>query len=118
MIKFLKSILSDNFKDLLKRGIKFFNNRIHPIKIYKNLSLILKSNSLELLVYPNTSSYEKLNEYYWMLTYYLYPIRNKINNIYIHSDLKLENLNLNKNLSNEIKKLNELKEKFHTIDKK
>ena len=53
MVNFLKSILSDNFKDLLKRGIKFFNNTIHPIKIYKNLKLSLNSNSLELLVYPN-----------------------------------------------------------------
>ena len=51
---------------------------------------MLNGNSLELLVYPNISSYEKLNEYYWMLTYYLYPIRNKINNIYIQSELKLD----------------------------
>jgi len=118
MINFLKSILSDNFKDLLKRGIKFFNNTIHPIKIYKNLNLSLNSNSLELLVYPNTASYEKLNEYYWMLTYYLYPIRNKISNIYIHSELKLDNLNFNENLSSEIKNFTELKGKFHTINKK
>ena len=118
MVNFLKSILSDNFKDLLKRGIKFFNNTIHPIKIYKNLKLSLNSNSLELLVYPNTASYEKLNEYYWMLTYYLYPIRNKISNIYIHSELKLDNLNFDENLSNEIKNFTELKEKFHTINKK
>ena len=118
MVNFLKSILSDNVKDLLKRGIKFFNNTIHPIKIYKNLKLSLSRNSLELLVYPNTASYEKLNEYYWMLTYYLYPIRNKISNIYIHSELKLDNLNFDENLSNEIKNFTELKEKFHTINKK
>ena len=118
MINFLKSILPDSFKDLLKRGIKFFNNRIHPIKIYKNLSLMLNANSLELLVYPNISSYEKLNEYYWMLTYYLYPIRNKISNIYIQSELKLDKLNFNENLSDELKNFTELKGKFHTINKK
>ena len=118
MINFLKSILPDSFKDLLKRGIKFFNNRIHPIKIYKNLNLMLNANSLELLVYPNISSYEKLNEYYWMLTYYLYPIRNKISNIYIQSELKLDKLNFNENLSDELKNFTELKGKFHTINKK
>jgi hypothetical protein len=53
-----------------------------------------------------------------MVTYYLYPIREKINNIYIYSELKLDNLNLNENLSNEIRNFNELKDKFHTIDKK
>ena len=116
MINFIKSILSDKFKDKLKRAVKLFNNKIHPIKIYKNLILILKKNSLELLIYPKISSYEKLNEFYWMLTYYLYPIRDKINNIYIYSELKLDSLNLNENLSDEIKNFNQLKSKFHTID--
>ena len=117
MINFIKSILTDKFKDKLKRAIKLFNNKIHPIKIYKNLILTLKKNSLELLIYPKISSYEKLNEFYWTLTYYLYPIRDKINNIYIYSELKLDSLNLNENLSDEIKYFNELKSKFHTIDK-
>ena len=116
MINFIKSILTDNFKDKLKRIIKLFNNKIHPIKLYKNLKLTLKKNSLEILIYPKISSYEKLNEFYWMLTYYLYPIRNKIKNIYILSDIKLDKLNLNKNLSNEIRNFTELKSKFHTID--
>ncbi len=116
MINFIKSILTDNFKDKLKRIIKLFNNKIHPIKLYKNLKLTMKKNSLEILIYPKISSYEKLNEFYWMLTYYLYPIRNKIKNIYILSDLKLDKLNLDKNLSNEISDFTELKSKFHTID--
>ena len=118
MVKFIKSILSNNFKDKLKLAIRFFNNKVHPIKIYKNLTLSFNKNSLEVLIYPKISSYEKLNEFYWMVTYYLYPIREKINNIYIYSELKLDNLNLNENLSNEIRNFNELKDKFHTIDKK
>jgi hypothetical protein len=118
MVKFIKSILSNNFKDKLKLAIRFFNNNVHPIKIYKNLTLSFNKNSLEVLIYPKISSYEKLNEFYWMVTYYLYPIREKINNIYIYSELKLDNLNLSENLSNEIRNFNELKDKFHTIDKK
>ncbi|OUU28806.1 MAG: hypothetical protein CBC04_00680 [Verrucomicrobia bacterium TMED44] len=116
MINFIKSILTDKFKDKLKRAVNLFNNKIHPIKLYKNLILAFNQNSLEILIYPKISSYEKLNEFYWILTYYLYPIKDKIKNIYIFSELKLDRLNLNVNLSNEIKEFNELKNKFHTID--
>jgi hypothetical protein len=82
MIKFLKKLLSDRFKNNLKILIRDIS-KYHPYKIFNNYKFYIKKNlkPIKILITPTKNDKHELNELYWRIIYYLYPVRNKIKSI-------------------------------------
>lgn len=113
MIKFLKRLFSDQLKNNLKILLRDIH-KYHPFKIFNNFKFNFKKNSkpLKVLVTPTRNDENDLNELYWRLIYYLFPIKNKIDSITLVTNLKFSPLEKPKNLTDEIYKFKSIKDKF------
>ncbi len=114
MIKFLKKLLSDRFKNNLKILIRDIN-KYHPYKIFNNYKFYIKKNSkpIKILITPTKNDKHELNELYWRIIYYLYPVRNKIESITFVSDLEFSPLEKPKSLTDELNNFTSIKNKIY-----
>jgi len=118
MKSFVKSLLSDNLKDLLKRIVKVYITRISFFSFFNRISLEkhIKNKNLDILVVPEIKDKKFLEDIHWRLIYYLYPIRNTINSITYISNTSHHPINKPQNLSNELLNFTGLNQKFKTTN--